>query len=311
MTAQQIQQTLAKLRLMRNGGDANSLLLLELLNIFQSKMQAVKGDPGNQGDPGPAGKTPQKGVDYFTAAELNNIVMDIVTNVRRTLKVPQDGITPVAGKDYPTIVQMESFAKQLVAAIKVPRPADGRTPQKGLDYFTSEEINIFLSQCTDELKKQSGQMIRDKLSALEGDERLSAKAIKDLPQLVRQHMPPMPIELKSRSSSPTLEVSGYGQDIRKIVFGSNITVARIGDGVISVNAVGSGSSNGVAVETAAETADGIITVFTFVHNPLIVISGNQSFINGNGVTITGTGPYTVTFPADAQPFTNPYILYNS
>jgi len=310
-TQTQIREALAKLQILKNGGDANSLLLMQLLQLFQNKIQTVKGDKGDPGDRGLPGITPRKGVDYFTEAELNQIAMEIVDRVRGSLRIPNDGYTPISGKDYPSNEQVQEFIKQMVATIKIPQPKNGITPQKGLDYFTAEEIDIFINQVKKGLKELSAAEIRDKLNSLEGEERLPASAIKDLPQAIKNNMPPAPIEISPRRGGSTLEVAGYGQDIRKIVFGSNITVQRLADGVISVNSSASSGSNGIAVESPSETADGVILIFTFAHNPVVVISGNQTFSNGKGITVAGSGPYTVTFEADQAPFTTPYSIYNS
>lgn len=42
------------------------------------EMKGEKGDPGPQGERGPEGYTPQKGVDYYTAAEREEMVKDVL-----------------------------------------------------------------------------------------------------------------------------------------------------------------------------------------------------------------------------------------
>lgn len=106
------------------------------------------------------GYTPKKGVDYFTAQEVEGIVKEIKKQA-----------TPVKGVDYKD-------------------GRNGRTPVKGVDYFTTEEV----SKIKKEVKPVKGvdyddgkdgspdtpYEIRDKLASLRGNERLDAKAIKNL-----------------------------------------------------------------------------------------------------------------------------------
>lgn len=55
-----------------------------------------KGEKGDQGEPGRDGKTPLRGIDYFTKEDIAYMVDFIMRNI----PVPKDGKTPVKGIDY-------------------------------------------------------------------------------------------------------------------------------------------------------------------------------------------------------------------
>lgn len=65
---------------------------------------------------------------------------------------------------------------------------------------------------------------------------------------------------------------------------------------------------GVAMENPVSgTANGSNTVFNFTHLPLFVIFGNQIYVNGDGYTVNGAGPYVVTL--STAPWTTPHSFY--
>lgn len=87
-----------------------------------------KGEPGEQGIPG---KTPVKGVDYFTDAEITEIKDEIAEKVQVGAK-GEDGKSA-----YQLAVEAgyEGSETEWLASLK------GKTPVKGVDYFTTAEIN--------------------------------------------------------------------------------------------------------------------------------------------------------------------------
>lgn len=113
-----------------------------------------KGEPGEQGIPGKDGKTPVKGVDYFTDAEITEIKDEITQKV-------QVGAKGEDGKSAYQIALDEGFEgteAEWLASLKGKdgkdgingtdgKPGkdgtngvDGKTPVKGVDYFTQAEI---------------------------------------------------------------------------------------------------------------------------------------------------------------------------
>ena len=134
----------------------------------------IKGEKGN---------TPEKGKDYWTESEINEIVSKIQSQIR----IPSDGKpgdngkTPVASIDYPTKEQVKTQIKFFVSQIKIPEPVNGITPIKGKDYFTEADIKSIVRQVEELL---SPTLIKQKLESLQGEERLDAKAIKNLPKFM-------------------------------------------------------------------------------------------------------------------------------
>lgn len=54
------------------------------------------------------------------------------------------------------------------------------------------------------------------------------------------------------------------------------------------------SGAGMSVETPTGTVNGVNLVFTASANPSMVIIDGMARFDGAGVTITGSGPYTIT-----------------
>lgn len=137
------------------------------------------------------GKTPVKGVDYFTDKEADEFLARA---------------TPKVGTDYFTAKDIESF-KKAVTPVKGTDYTDGYTPVKGTDYFTDEEVKAFLQKVTpikgvhytDGARGPRGEKgadgtaisaedIRRKLESLKGSSRLSIKAIKGWEDAVNDHL---------------------------------------------------------------------------------------------------------------------------
>ena len=65
----------------------------------------------------------------------------------------RDGITPIAGVNYPDKKQIEGMIRQFVSQI-IPELKDGKTPIKGMDYFTDKEIEEIMKEIYAELKSR-------------------------------------------------------------------------------------------------------------------------------------------------------------
>lgn len=91
-----------------------------------------------------------------------------------SIRQPQDGYTPVKGRDYRDGI-------------------DGYTPIKGKDYFDGEpgrdadpvDAEAAIQRIEDDLP-QLGERIRDGLELLRDEDRLDASAIKNLPEATRE-----------------------------------------------------------------------------------------------------------------------------
>jgi len=86
------------------------------------KLSMAKGEKGKIGPKGRDGKTPVKGVDYYTDDEIDKIADDIFSRVREP-QDGKDGYTPIKGVDYYTDQEIKSMIEYIVKVI--PKPVDG------------------------------------------------------------------------------------------------------------------------------------------------------------------------------------------
>lgn len=150
---------------------------------------------------GKDGYIPEKGKDYFTDDEINEIVERITTLV-----------TPVIGEDYYTEEDKQALVEEILGAIEVPKGEPGKqgkpgkTPRKGEDYFTEEDINNIADVVTELVleklpkpKKITGKDLIKELRKLPTKDGIQ---IKDIYGLARV--------LSSIAGTP---ISGNGDDI--------------------------------------------------------------------------------------------------
>lgn len=133
--------------------------MIELYGILQEQesinaelglgVDYYKGEPGEQGIPGKDGKTPVKGVDYFTDAEITEIKDEIAEKVQVGAK-GEDGksayqLAVEAGYEGSEADWLASLkgtdGRDGIDGINGTNGKDGKTPVKGVDYFTTAEIN--------------------------------------------------------------------------------------------------------------------------------------------------------------------------
>lgn len=133
--------------------------MIELYGILQEQesinaelglgVDYYKGEPGEQGISGKDGKTPVKGVDYFTDAEITEIKDEIAEKVQVGAK-GEDGksayqLAVEAGYEGSEADWLASLkgtdGRNGIDGINGTNGKDGKTPVKGVDYFTTAEIN--------------------------------------------------------------------------------------------------------------------------------------------------------------------------
>ena len=133
--------------------------MIELYGVLQEQesinaelglgVDYYKGEPGEQGIPGKDGKTPVKGVDYFTDAEITEIKDEIAEKVQVGAK-GEDGksayqLAVEAGYEGSEADWLASLkgtdGRNGIDGINGTNGKDGKTPVKGVDYFTTAEIN--------------------------------------------------------------------------------------------------------------------------------------------------------------------------
>lgn len=175
------------------------------------KVVLVKGEKGDDG------YTPIKGKDYRDGIDANEQrVIDAVFSKIRIPKDGTDGTDGQPGKDGAS-VDMVQIIRDVLAMI--PKPADGRDAVLDIDAISNEvikriplELNII--------------DVKDKLEALQGEDRLDAKAIKNLPDMVQ------------------IKGGRGGSGIAEIIAGTNVTVSKHGNKV-TVNAAGASDRKSV------------------------------------------------------------------
>lgn len=195
--AHTIKQELKALRELLASKDTTRPLVLT-----DQEFENLRGEAGRDGRDGTNGKTPKKGVDYLTEKEIASLVKTIAKMVPR----------PQVGKDFYTLEERQKFQELIERQVRE------SMPKKGVDYLTDKEekallrkvTKAVLSEVEDKLavsenkleksfterfkafKKQLGDSIREwvlgngepiarALERLKGQDRLDAKAIKNIP----------------------------------------------------------------------------------------------------------------------------------
>lgn len=186
-------------RISKENGSEWVALLDTLKRLFNrvEEVEKMEGPRGEKGDPGesiigpqgPRGPKPIAGIDY---------------------PIPKDGRD---GKDGRSIVGPPGPAGQSIVGPRGPKgdPGESITGPPGKDGSPDTPADV-----------------KKKLESLRGQDRLDAKAIKNLPE--------REIVTQVRSvfgGGHPLEVVGGGQDIRKLTF-TGATVTRLGDGSVQI-----------------------------------------------------------------------------
>jgi archaellum component FlaC len=250
-------------------------------------LASIKGDPG---EPGEAGKTPEKGVDYFTESELD----EIVSRIRDLIPTPEDGKTPEKGVDYMTAEEVDSFIREVVS--RIPKPKDGDPGKDAV--LNYEEIATKLLPLLPKPKEvkqitpDTAQDIVKKLRSLKEGEKLSLDDLKDVPDFAAMfnRVKNQPVQ------DPGIAIEGSGEEIasliRRINFtGSGVTVSKVGDRVVVQISGGGGAVNIRAQESLSDqTIDGVNTVFTLDYEPVeftLQLFLNEALVSPSRYTLLG------------------------
>lgn len=93
------------------------------------------------------------------------------------------------------------------------------------------------------------------------------------------------------------------QGISQIFFGNNITISKIGDGGIRVDATGGGSGPGISFETPDGIVDDSNVTFTVENEPsYIVVNGAQYFLGTGAYAGYSAGVITLAYPVGSGGF---------
>lgn len=79
--------------------------------------------------------------------------------------------------------------------------------------------------------------------------------------------------------------------------------------LVSTKTAGGGTGATLSKEDGVGTVDGSNTAFTVTNEPLFAMVSGVISIDGDGYTLSGSGPYTLTF--DVAPWTTPRVFYNA
>lgn len=264
-------------QLMQMGGAA------EFIMYFLKVLRGEKGDQGIKGDDG---KTPELGVDYLTPPQVVKFIKHIQSNIQ----IPADGKTPQKGVDYFTPSEIESFIEAVQKRVKPGvdgKPgADGKPGPKGekgnvgegLSEAETLTIRKFLRDAkkSDIMEKITPEFLLEKLKG-----KINYKEIVGAP------------EFKQMGGG-----TGYLREITDVEIltaptnGQVLTFSTAKNKWIPGTGGGGGSGGSAAMEIATPT--GSPSVWTLVNLPAIIIVDNQPMYDGVGVTVTGSGPYTLT-----------------
>lgn len=201
------------------------------------KMEGPKGEKGDQGDTGPQGERGEQGPQGIAGKD------------GKDGKQGKMGLTGPAG-------ERGERGLQGIQGVKGERGEKGDTGDKGKDGSPDTPIEV-----------------RDKLSSLKGSERLDAKHIKNLPEVVR--------EVRS--------IFGSGGQVKDIVAGSNVTITKSDSGKYTITAASGGVTDHASL--TGLTADDH-TQYAL----LLGRSGGQTLIggtaSGNSLTLQSTSNAT-------------------
>jgi len=133
--------------------------------VINSLIKLFKGDKGDDG------KTPQKGVDYFTDEEVENIIKSVLKQIP-TPKDGKDGYTPIKGKDY-------FDGKDGIDGINGKDGLDGEDAVVDYDFVIKEVVKKL-----PKIEKKKDKTIKDLVEELKG--KISFNDLKDLPLSFKQ-----------------------------------------------------------------------------------------------------------------------------
>src|SRR3990167_5084544 len=154
--------------------------LAEMKNMPVGKMleniASVKGDKGDMPIAGTDyplpenGKTPIKGRDYFTPQEIQNFISHIQSKI--VIPEVKDGVSPVAGVDYPDFVQVQEILQ--VELRKLPKYDEAAVFQKIKTAFPKIEVK------GEDIVREINQL------PIQPEFQIDAKHIKNLPKAQRR-----------------------------------------------------------------------------------------------------------------------------
>lgn len=212
---------------------------------------------------GPMGPKPQKGVDYYTAKELAEVIEYL-----------EDKIDDLKKPD-------EKKVSELVLS-KIKQPKDGSTPIKGKDYFTKEDKEELIEKLISRLPKEKEEEdIFDKIEK-HPTRKLTTKHIDGLEQTLSA------FDLQLRSKGGYL----HGGGVPSLVAGTGVTLTKTSDGGYIITSTGGGTGTNSLTEKVTGVQSGTdvtLDLTTLAHTPSVIL-----FVTRQGQILTPTDDWTQT-----------------
>lgn len=176
------------------------------------------------------------------------------------------------------------------------------------------KLNSFSKNLTDTQAESGKSKEEDKKNneAIQSQFLAFEKQVKDLRLQFQKH--------GGGSMPPKISVNGVVISTRyadiNFKAGSNITLTKADNNTtkqadFTITSTG-GSGSGINVETPTGAVNGTNTTFTTANNPVGVIIDNQIYWGvGDGYTVSGSGPYTITTNTDRPPISTIRDFYIS
>lgn len=247
--------TISELKSRLNPANPQHQSVLKVLN----QVQIMKGEDG---------KTPVKGVDYFTQEEINEL-LQIVNDQIQTFKKGLTGPQGQKGEHGPT-------------GSNGTDGRDGYTPVKGVDYFTSDERIAMMKQVAIAIGTP-----KDGVSP----------SVEDVAKVVMKGMklPNADSLVKKEELVAYLKRGGFHGGGDTVSAGTNVTITNV-NGVKQISVPGGSgitrSVNNVAISTAAGSTAS--TDYVYLVGATATITLPTGVGNSNMYTIKNVGAGTVT-----------------
>jgi len=226
----------------------------EFLAMFLRAIKGDKGDQGEKGEDGTDGKTPKKGVDYFTAEEIQKLSTDILRLA-----------TPKKGEDYFTDEEKQEI---IDATAKI--AAEMARPIKGVDYDDGKDgINGTNGKNgepgKDAVLPDIAQLASLVIDTIRKEKRLLLSDLRDGGAVKYNKK-----DQRWHGGGPTLDA------------GTNITIVTNADGTTTISATGGAGLNPQVPVGAIDSSN---TTYTY--------TGTLNALYLNGIFQTPTTDYSV------------------
>lgn len=226
--------------------------LIEELTKLRDEMQRTYESGVWKGEKGDQG---EKGESVLSPDDFMPYVEYILHMVKSDMPIPKngtngkDGITPVRGIDYHTESDKQDIIEHVTS--RIPKPKDGVSPAIDHEQLASTVIARILD----------GKMLKK-------------EHVEGLTQEIASY--------RAQFANGKGYVHGGGDTV---VAGSGVTIIPNSNGTKTISAPGSGGLNYLAATGIVNNTN---ATFTFASPPIIVVTNGASYVNGFGVTITGT-----------------------